>query len=111
VFTRAERARMDALPVSAQRDHFFRMWTCKEALVKCTGLGIHSGMAEFQVSLDPDGSARVTGAWERQAGVGRLLVHRLPLGAGHAGALVHEPPPSALSLHLLIGKTDPLAAL
>ena len=107
-FTARERAAMDALPEELRRAHFFQLWTCKEALVKCTGLGIHSGMAQFEVALDAHG-ARVEHAWQRQAGVQRLHIVPLPLGAGHAGALVHEPPRLQLRRWLLDALPDPLA--
>jgi 4'-phosphopantetheinyl transferase len=110
-FTEAERGSLAAMPPQRQRRHFFQLWTCKEALVKCTGLGIHSGMTAFQIALDPRGGARVSGAWGRQAGVEALRVVPLALGDGHAGALVHEPPDARLDLHLLDAAPDPLASL
>jgi 4'-phosphopantetheinyl transferase len=110
-FTVDEQASLSATAPQHRRRHFFQLWTCKEALVKCTGLGIHSGMSAFQIALDPRGGARVSGAWGRQAGVGALRVVPLALGDGHAGALVHEPPDAHLDLHLLDGVPDPLAPL
>lgn len=109
-FSEQERAAMAALPADRQRAHFFQIWTCKEALVKCTGLGIHSGMAQFQVALDARG-ARVDRAWQRQAGVERLCIVPLALGEGHAGALVHEPPALRVRYWLLDALPDPLAGL
>ena len=109
-FTAQEQAVMQALPLHRQRQHFFQLWTCKEALVKCTGLGIHSGMSEFQVSLNGE-TARVSDAWNRQSGVQRLHVRPLPLGPGHAGALVHEPPSLHMRRYLLADSPDPLAIL
>jgi 4'-phosphopantetheinyl transferase len=114
-FTPAEREGMAGVPADDRRAHFFQIWTCKEALVKCTGLGIHSGMDQYEVSLVPNCShapgARVAAAWGKQAGVEQLQVVPLPLGVGHAGALVHEPP--ALTTHLwrLEDTPDPLAGV
>jgi len=109
-FSAAERAALAHTAPASRRAHFFRIWTCKEALVKCTGLGIHSGMAEFEVALRGE-QARVAGAWGRQAGVERLHVIPLPLGDGHAGALVHEPPALTVRRFLLAASPDPLAGL
>lgn len=110
-FSAAEQAALAAAHPRERRRLFFQIWTCKEALVKCTGLGIHSGMASFGIAMDATGAARVSAAQGRQAGVERLHVHPLRLGDGHAGALVHEPPAARLSMHLLAGTPDPLAAL
>ena len=85
-FTAHEQASLRAMAPQHRRRHFFQLWTCKEALVKCTGLGIHSGMSAFQIALDSQGGARVSGAWGRQAGVDALRVVPLALGDGHAGA-------------------------
>jgi len=105
-----ERAALAVLTPVQRRAHFFQIWTCKEALVKCTGLGIHSGMAQFQVALDGHG-ARLHGAHGRQAGVERLHVVPLALGEDHAGALVHEPPALRLRCMLLDALPDPLAGI
>lgn len=114
-FTPAEREAMERLPEHRRRAHFFQIWTCKEALVKCTGLGIHSGMDQYQLHLSGDSpnthSARVSEAWGKQAGVERLQVMPLPLGDGHAGALVSEPPALTPSYWYLNGTPDPLAAI
>lgn len=109
-FTAGERAAMARVPAASRRAHFFQIWTCKEALVKCTGLGIHSGMDQFEVCLDAPG-ARVARARDRQSGVARLQVVPLPLGDGHAGALVHEPPARAVHCWLLDATPDPLAGI
>lgn len=110
-FCAAERVALEAPAPDTRRARFFQLWTCKEALVKCTGLGIHSGMAEFHVALDGAGGPRVAAAWGRQSGAERLCVVPLPLGDGHAGALVHEPPPLTLRRHMLDAMPDPLAVL
>jgi len=114
-FCDSEREILAGLPTRAQRAHFFALWTCKEALVKCTGMGIHSGMANFEITLDDVGGARVNAAWATQAGVDRLCVVPLQLGAdqcgAHAGALVHEPPALAIRRWILDASPDPLAGL
>ena len=114
-FSEAERDVMSALPASAQRRHFFALWTCKEALVKCTGLGIHSGMNNFEIVLDEAGCAHVKAAWGTQAGVERFHVLPLMLGSNdsqaHAGALVHEPPALTARHWILDASPDPLAGI
>ena len=114
-FSERERETLCKLPERMQRAHFFALWTCKEALVKCTGLGIHSGMANFEIALDGAGGARVDAAWGTQSNVERLCVVPLKLGADnagpHAGALVHEPPALSTRHWILDASPDPLARL
>lgn len=114
-FCEAERHVMSALAPSAKREHFFALWTCKEALVKCTGLGIHSGMNNFEIVLDQAGCAHVNAAWATQIGVDRLHVMPLMLGSGdsqvHAGALVHEPPALTARHWILDASPDPLGVI
>jgi 4'-phosphopantetheinyl transferase len=111
-FSAGERETLAKTPARLQRAHFFAMWTCKEALVKCTGMGIHSGMANFEIELDGSESGRVSAAWDTQNGVDRLCVVPLKLAAGgahaHAGALVHEPPTLTVRRWILDASPDPL---
>lgn len=110
-FSAGERATLAKVPAPLQRAHFFAMWTCKEALVKCTGMGIHSGMANFEIELDDAGGARVKAAWDTQSAVDRLCVVPLKLAANnalaHAGALVHEPPALTTRRWILDASPDP----
>jgi 4'-phosphopantetheinyl transferase len=110
-FSEPERATFEQITPQQQREHFFALWTCKEALVKCTGLGIHSGMSNYEITLDGIGNARVASAWDSQAGVERLHVLPLPLGVQHAGALVHEPPVLQVRRWILDADPDPLSRL
>lgn len=114
-FSKAEQDAMSALPASARRRHFFALWTCKEALVKCTGLGIHSGMSNFEIVLDETEGARVKAAWGTQTGVERFHVMPLMLGSNdsqsHAGALVHEPPVLTARHWILDASPDPLTGI
>lgn len=48
--TAHEREAMDALPAGARREHFLRLWTCKEAMSKATGDGLSAPLAQMSVS-------------------------------------------------------------
>ena len=114
-FSKREQQALCNLPEHLQRAYFFALWTCKEALVKCTGLGIHSGMANFEIVFDDTGGARVKAAWDTQRGVDRLCVVPLKLGADnagpHAGALVHAPPALSTRHWILDASPDPLQGI
>ena len=110
-FSVGERETLSNTPLPLQRAHFFAMWTCKEALVKCTGMGIHSGMANFEIEFDDSHGARVKAAWDTQSSVDRLCVVPLKLALNdshaHAGALVHEPPAMITRRWILDASPDP----
>jgi 4'-phosphopantetheinyl transferase len=65
-----ERAMLAALDPDMRSRRFIELWTCKEAWLKATGLGITAGLADVDIELSS----------------GRLLIARLPDGQGD----VHE---------------------
>jgi 4'-phosphopantetheinyl transferase len=58
-FSRREIDEMDGLPNSAQREAFFRAWTCKEAYIKARGQGLSIPLADFDVRVDPSEPPRL----------------------------------------------------
>lgn len=50
--TPPERARLEALPLAAQRSAFTRYWTAKEAVMKLSGLGMYMPPTALQFDLD-----------------------------------------------------------
>ena len=44
-----ERAELDALPERERPCRFYRLWTCKEALIKALGTGFSTDISRFQV--------------------------------------------------------------
>jgi 4'-phosphopantetheinyl transferase len=53
-FSPDERAAYFALPEALRLQAFFRIWTCKEAFLKATGLGLSFPLGRFSVSVAPD---------------------------------------------------------
>ncbi len=63
-FSLNERAALRSVPADQRRARFFRYWTCKEACIKATGLGV-SQLEEFEVELRGADTARLKspGRW------------------------------------------------
>jgi 4'-phosphopantetheinyl transferase len=59
-FSEWEYSELSVLPELQQREAFFHVWTCKEAFVKATGLGIANNFANFSVSVDPAQSVELS---------------------------------------------------
>ena len=53
-FSPSEKREWSRLPRARRLDSFFHAWTCKEAFLKATGLGMAMPLDGFSVSLDPD---------------------------------------------------------
>ncbi len=51
--TPAERVRLEATPAADRPAQFLRMWTLKEAYVKCTGAGASRDFERLDTSFDP----------------------------------------------------------
>jgi 4'-phosphopantetheinyl transferase len=61
-FTPTESRILAALQGAAQRDAFFLLWTCKEAMVKGLGVGVAANLGRVEFALDPGGGFRLV-AW------------------------------------------------
>lgn len=57
LFSLQERADLAGLPEAQRLPAFFSCWTCKEALVKATGLGMKIELNRFSVQVGPQVSA------------------------------------------------------
>lgn len=52
--TSRERTGMEGLSADAGREHFLRLWTCKEAMSKATGDGLSAPLSRLSVSASID---------------------------------------------------------
>jgi 4'-phosphopantetheinyl transferase len=59
IFSARELAEFQSLAPSQQKPAFFSAWTRKEAVVKATGLGFSTDVAEVEVTFAPDVPARL----------------------------------------------------
>ena len=59
-FAPEETSFLQSLPDARAAEVFYRLWTCKEACLKCLGTGIGGGgptLADVVIALNPDGTA------------------------------------------------------
>ena len=59
-FSPIEVKALHRLPVRAQRDRFFDLWTLKEAYIKARGLGLALPLRKFSMHVDEDRSVSIT---------------------------------------------------
>ena len=83
-FAPSEADTLAALPDAEQQIAFLRLWTCKEAVLKCSGLGIGAGLDRVEFELSSQ--AQVRALRTRDAGDAWQLVALAP-DAAHLGAL------------------------
>jgi 4'-phosphopantetheinyl transferase len=89
-FSTMETAALMALPAASRPPAFFACWTRKEAFVKAKGGGLGIPLADFDVSVDPAGPARLLRtAWD-PPDVDRWWLRALEVPPGFAAAMVVE---------------------
>jgi 4'-phosphopantetheinyl transferase len=59
-FTPTEWETLRAMPLERRTGHFYRLWTCKEAYLKATGMGITAGLDRVEVAFPADDAPRLT---------------------------------------------------
>ena len=83
-FSRAERNAIRALAPALRAEAFFTCWARKESLVKAHGGGIASGLASFDVTVDPGRPARLLAARGANWADTTWSLHELDVGPGYA---------------------------
>lgn len=87
----AERAAIEALAPSEQRQRFLELWTCKEAWLKATGLGIAAGLERVEIDL-ATGTPRLVAAPAEWGGVHEWSLLLLQPADGLVAAVaLHDP--------------------
>jgi 4'-phosphopantetheinyl transferase len=80
-----EQERLFAPPEEDQEARFFRIWTCKEAFLKCTGEGLSRSLRSYEMELSGDG-ARL--AWARDVEASEYSVFPIDPRPGYSAAAV-----------------------
>jgi 4'-phosphopantetheinyl transferase len=84
-----EQERLFSAPPAEREERFFRLWSCKEAFLKCTGEGLSRSLRSYEVELD-GGRARLR--WARGVDAGRYSIFPLDPAPDYAAAVVAEAP-------------------
>jgi 4'-phosphopantetheinyl transferase len=92
-FSAREIQDLQGLDAADRVQGFFRCWTRKEAYLKATGMGLHTPLDSFSVSILPGEPARFLGGVEP----GWQLAAYDP-GEGYAAALVYDGGPSSVEI-------------
>lgn len=85
-FSVAETSAILSLPVSEQQQAFFQTWTCKEAYLKATGVGL-AQLQQVEISLTPGEPYRLL---NNKLSANRWSLQTLTLAPDYVAALVVE---------------------
>jgi 4'-phosphopantetheinyl transferase len=86
-YTPGENARLFALDTPTRTDAFFRLWTCKEAFLKCTGEGLSRSTRSYEIELGP-GTAKLL--WAEGTDASKYSIHPIEVDEPYRAAVVAE---------------------
>ena len=89
-FSPREASTIRALPPNIQQEAFFACWTCKEAFIKAKGKGLSYGLNQFDVTVAPEGPAKLLSINGSTEEASRWSLYGLAPGPGFAAALAVE---------------------
>ncbi|HXZ06337.1 MAG TPA: 4'-phosphopantetheinyl transferase superfamily protein [Ktedonobacteraceae bacterium] len=90
ILSRQERAEMNKYPQDEKLETLFRYWTCKEAYVKATGVGLAQPLEKIHISLMLGSNARMISINRSVREASRWSLQELHPVPGFAAALVIE---------------------
>ena len=96
-FSSKESTYLASLPPSERSHQFFSYWTCKEAFLKMQGKGIPGGLAQCELSIDPDQPEVELTLLDQQGQREPCSLYRMNVGTEHIGALAIACPTAEIS--------------
>jgi 4'-phosphopantetheinyl transferase len=89
-YAASETAQLRRMARERQLEHFYRLWTIKEAVLKCLGLGLAVPPRTVQIGLTKTAAPVVTSADEKHRAIERYCVRELTASDGYAAAIAIE---------------------
>jgi len=89
-FATRESAQLGKMTRPRQLEHFYRLWTVKEAVLKCLGLGLSVPPRVVQVKLDRTAAPAITCGDGEHNAIERYFVRELSVADGYAAAVAVE---------------------
>jgi 4'-phosphopantetheinyl transferase len=80
-----EQQQLFAPPEAGQEARFFRIWTCKEAFLKCTGEGLGRSLRSYEMEVSREGARLV---WAQGAEASEYSVFPIDPRPGYSAAAV-----------------------
>ena len=87
-FAESETNELLNLPEHKQRSGFYRGWTCKEAYMKATGLGMSMPLSSFCVAIDPDRPASLLHVEDEPQEIARWMIEAIDIEPDYAAAVM-----------------------
>ena len=96
-FSVQESAYLTTLPLPERRHQFFWYWSCKEAYLKMQGKGITGGLAQCELSIDPNQPEVRLSLLDQPVQKETCSLYRISVGAEHVGAVAVACPTTGIS--------------